>query len=253
MSASTEEHKPLPATAFLYSAIHWTAFAAVYFPMMSRLVFGNSWLFGFPTCAASLSRRSCASSSDKPVPREATSSWVNPPAKIAKDRSPSLPIRSFMDASNESPKSFGWLKVPGSCALPRSAFSKRAWLTRSPHQRTGTYEPGSGHTQRLVDGRGPASRPCLFPLVSVSSRCHSLALRSGSARLAGMATWKEPPLITDEATWRKMRRRQDRHVLPLPPSPALRAQRPRRLLATVLGVCVLSAVVGLLVLTSGPP
>ena len=68
-----------------------------------------------------------------------------------------------------------------------------------------------------------------------------------------MATWKEPPLITDEATWWKVQRRRGRYALSLPPSPAPRAPRPRRLLATVLGVCVLSAVVGLLLLTSGPP
>ena len=67
-----------------------------------------------------------------------------------------------------------------------------------------------------------------------------------------MATGKEPPLITDEVTWRKLQRRRGRSTLPLQPSPASRPQRPRRLLAPVLGVCVLAAVLGLLFLT-GPP
>ena len=113
--------------------------------------------------------------------------------------------------------------------------------------------PHPGPAERPVYGRGPASRPWLSPVLPASIRCRSLALRTGSARLAGMATGKEPPLITDEATWRKVQRRRSRQTLPLPPFPASRTQRLRRLLATVVGVCVLSAVVGLLMLTSGPP
>ena len=67
-----------------------------------------------------------------------------------------------------------------------------------------------------------------------------------------MASGKEPPLITDEVTWRKVQRRRGRSTLSLPPSPASRSQRPRRLLAPVLGVCVLAAVLGLLFLIGSP-